>query len=181
MGGFMVNYSFATFDGMRRGISEEHLNLILPYTRKDVSAMLQRDFSDIQTYWKTLTEAGQILLYHPNNIVAHEAAFVFAYFPYPAANVEKNVAIKTLRYALRFRPSVVVKHEAAEAMGEVIDIASVGAAADLAKILAFPAPHHADVVQTAEEAFGHIVKYLRAKAGMEKTIEELVRWSRGEF
>ena len=172
----MKDYSFHTFHEAKHDISLEERAAISGYNRRDISAMLQRDLTKDQQYWRTLTEAVQVLLHHPNNIVSHEAAFVLAAVPY-RDEVHKAVAIRSLRYALRQRSSIVVQHESAEAMGELMGIASVGAAADLAKIIAFPEYHHPDVVQTAEEAFEHILAYIRAQPGWEKTADELVRWS----
>jgi hypothetical protein len=54
-----------------------------------------------------------ILLYHPDQIVRHEAAFVIG-----AVNAD---CAPFLIQALKFDPSIVNKHESAEALGQLTD------------------------------------------------------------
>ena len=109
-------------------------------------------------YWQTLTEAVEVLHYHPNQIVRHEAAFVLQGFPY-ACELEKNLAILTLRHSFRCDPSIVVKHESIEAVGEFFGPYSVSVAADLVKMLVYPQVYHPDVVATAEISLGYLFDY----------------------
>ena len=113
--------------------------------------MHQHDMKTEYQYWKTLTDAARILYYHSNQIQRHEAAFVLGQFPY-RSEVEQVSAIYFLRKAMRYDPSIVARHEMTEALGETFCVASIGAAADLAKILAFKLDHD-DILKTAEEAF----------------------------
>ncbi len=160
-------------------LAQEEQTRLSAYIRRDVTNLNTKNHQDQQTYWQTLTESIYILHFHQNAIVRHEAAFVLADFPYKN-NLEKNLAIRTLRIACRFDQSIVVKHETAEALGEFYGIASIGAAADMAKILQFPQLYHQDVVQTAEESFVHILNYLKEQ-GYTSTIEELQQWRSPQF
>ncbi len=87
-------------------------------------------------YWRALTEGVEIVKYHPNGIV---------------------------------------RHEAAEALGETFCIGSIGGAADLAKIIIFPKLYHPDLVETALEALENNLTYFKS-CGYTHIIEELHGW-----
>ena len=116
----------------------------------------------------------QILYHHANPTVQHEAAFVLGELPYHG-ELERVVAVQTLRMAIRRDPSIIVRHESIEALGELFCIASVGVAADMAKIIRFRHLYHNDIVQTAVEAFDSLLKYLRGK-GYSEAVRELLEW-----
>lgn len=169
-------YSLDTLIAARHGISAGEQKRISRYTRRGVSAMLRRNLRDDRAYWGTLTEGAEILFYHPDPIVRHEAAFVLGEVCY-RSDLERTVAIRDLRWALRQDPSIVAKHEIAEALGTMFGIGAVGAAADMAKILIFPHLHHPDVVATAREAYGNLVGYLERR-GYTQAVRELGEWTR---
>ena len=89
-------------------------------------------------------------------------------------DLEKCQAVYQLRLSIRRDPSIVAQHEAVEAMGEALCIASIGAAADLAKMLAFGL-YHEDVLVTAVEAFENIDGYL-GRRGENELVRELYEW-----
>ena len=153
--------SYRTFIKANKSISEKALTRISTYKRKDISNLLSEDITSNNSYWKTLTLLTQVLFYHPNSIVRHEASFVLGEFKY-RGEIEKNHVIHNLRCVIRSDNSVVSKHEAIETLGELLSIPeSVGAGTDLAKILRFKELYHPDVVATAEEAFEYIIAYLK--------------------
>jgi len=144
--------------------------------------MLGRDHQDRQTYFRTLTEAAEILFHHADPIVRHEAAFVLGEMRY-RSDIERTVAIRSLRMAWRQDPSIVAKHEVIEALGGMCGNAAIGAAADMVGILYFSSKYppelhryHPDVVATAREAYGNLVGYLRKRRGCEEIIRELEVW-----
>lgn len=148
---------------------------ISSYTRKDVDQFLQRDLKLYSVYEKTLREALYVLHFHPDQIVRHEAAFVLSEFPY-RGELEKSLVVRELRSAFREDTSIVAKHEIMEALGEICSPSSVGATADLAKILRFRNKYHEDLVKTAEDAFDNLIAYLEQKDAKE-IVAELKRWT----
>jgi len=84
-------------------ISQERLQNIAQYSWQQVNP---NTFSDSST-WETLK---LILLYHPNPIVRHEAAYIIGDF-----NIHDLVP--ALIESVKHDPSVVAKHESAEALG----------------------------------------------------------------
>ncbi len=173
------DYSLRTFERARREITEIDLERIAKYSRKAVSAMLERDLESPRQYWRTLTEAIQVLYYHPLPTVRHEAAFVLSGVSYHN-ELEQVVVVQALRMAVRRDPSIIVQHESLEALGEIFCIAAVGAAADMAKIIRFRQLYHEDVVDTAMEAFDSIVRYLRRQRGFGGVVRELLEWRGGQ-
>jgi hypothetical protein len=169
-------YSLETMSRASYEIQPEEMERISRYTRRGVNAMLRRDLTSEHAYWRTLTEAVQVLYHHPDPIVRHESAFVLSDFPY-RRDLEKVTAVRRLRLAVRLDPSVVVQHEALEALGEIFCIASVGAAADAAKIIGFPQRHHPDVIATARETLDSLLGYLR-REGYRSAVRTIRQWSR---
>jgi len=144
--------------------------------------MLGRDNQDQRTYFRTLTEAAEILFHHTDPIVRHEAAFVLGEIRY-RNDIDRTVAIRSLRLAWRQDPSIVAKHEVIEALGGMCGNAAIGAAADMATILYFSSHYpagqhrfHPDVVATAREAYSNLVGYLRKRKGCEEIVRELEAW-----
>ncbi len=172
-----MEYSFRTFAGARDHISEQEKTRISKYTSKDVYRMSKEAEPSGVRYWQILTEATAVLFHHPNPIVRHEAAFVLGEFEY-RDEFEKCASIRNLRIASRTDTSIVAKHEAIEALGETFAPYSVGAAADMAKILRWPEHYHPDIVATARGSFYNILKYMRSR-GYNDAVKELLRWKLG--
>ena len=170
-----MRYTARTFETARTNISDREREKISRYKTKDVSALLRQNINSDNSYWRILTQATYILFHHPNPISRHESAFVLGELKY-RCGVDQVTSISNLRLVVRRDSSMVVKHEAAEALGEIHCIASIGAAADLAKIIAFH-KYHEDVVATAKGSLDMIIDYLKKK-GYNSTVNELREWSR---
>lgn len=167
-----MKYSIKTFSDARNKISRYIKRRITFYTRRDVTSMLNSDTDSENKYWKTLTELARILHHHPNQIVRHEAAFVFGDFQYKN-ELENNIAIYHLRLSIRRDPSIVGRHESVEALGECATKISIGAAVDLVKLIKFK-NDHPDVIKTAEGSLENILEYLE-KQGLNEAVKEIRR------
>jgi len=87
-------------------IEEDRLRRISRYQSEDMTA---EKFSDPSTW----TDLKDILIYHPDPIVRHEASFVASQLPYHGNLVPYLISV------VKFDQSIVAKHEAIEALGNV--------------------------------------------------------------
>ncbi|MBI4174504.1 MAG: hypothetical protein HY517_02565 [Candidatus Aenigmarchaeota archaeon] len=155
----------------RRCATDADIERISHYTRRNITAL---ERSGKERYHETLIDAALVLHHHPNQIVRHEAAFVLGDFPYRSES-DKFCAVRHLITAFKRDPSVVAQHESVEAAGEVFCAASMGAAAHMAKIIAFKLDHP-DVVKTAEESLDNIMAYMQSRPGRDNVLRELSAW-----
>jgi len=127
-------------------ISSEQYKKISKYTWQEVNPVT---FRDSET-WPILKD---ILLYHPNPIVRHEASYIIGDF-----NIHDLVP--ALIESVKYDPSIVAKHESAEALGFIKGDAAVSAYNFLNTLLkdknrtifSDPLIYHEDVIVTAKEA-----------------------------
>jgi len=141
-------------------ITEESFNEISKYNADDITF---EKFKDP----RRLEELKDILIYHPNQIIRHEAAFIIG----ELANKGLPVLIEYLIPVIKFDKSIVAKHEAVEALGRVNhpnDI--VNAYRFLCRLTTRKfyedEVYHPDVQQTAKEA----------KSRLEKKLKKLSKW-----
>ena len=128
-------------------ISPEKLKEISTYTWREVNP---HTFKNKET-WETLR---LILLHHPNPIVRHEAAYIIGDF-----NIHDLVP--ALIESVKYDPSIVAKHESAEAMAFIKGEAAKIAYDFLTSLFEEPkayeeACYHDDVLMTAKEALTYL-------------------------
>lgn len=137
-------------------ISSEQYKKISKYTWQEVNPLT---FRDSET-WPILKD---ILLYHPNPIVRHEASYIIGDF-----NIHDLVP--ALIDSVKYDPSVVAKHESAEALGFIKGDAAAQAYNFIKTLLndkdksifTDPLVYHEDVIVTAKEAFKLLEKEVKS-------------------
>ncbi len=128
-------------------ISRQRLDEISRYASGSITV---QKFRNAQRNPLLLQDLKDILLYHPNPIIRHEAAFIIGELKLPIAHL--------LIPAVKYDRSIVVKHEAIEALGRTNDYGDACMAyVFLKKITKTPEKYdagvaHEDVQITAQEA-----------------------------
>ncbi len=134
-------------------ISDERLKELLEYNWRNVNHNVEQFYNE--STWPMLAD---IILYHPNQIVRHEAS-------YNAGDLNLVEFIPILIKAVKYDPSIVAKHEAAEALGFMTgEKAKEGL--ELLKKIVNKEPgfdelvYHDDVIKTAEASVQLLEKNL---------------------
>ena len=171
-------WDFANIQQEWKKLPKKEKKRIQSYTRKEVEQLPASSAAlGSSEYWHVRLDAAFVLHYHHNPIQRHEAAFALGAFTY-RDELEKSLAVKHLRYTMRYDPSIVARHEAIEALGSpnTFCILSVSAAADMTKIN-YLWPDYKDVQATAEETFDNIITWLK-KMKYDDVVQELLQWKR---
>ena len=170
-------YAFAQAQEVALSLPPEEMARIQKYTRKEVELLPSRGTSpNDPEYWNVRLDAAFVLHIHHNPIQRHEGAFALGAFTY-GDELERDAAVKNLRYSMRYDESIVVRHEAIEALGSPYTFCtrSISAAADMCKINLLW-PDYSDVVATAKESFTNILAWLKNDKRHVAIVRELETW-----